>query len=79
MAAAYYHLTRFQLMTMRAADLTTFIRVGIILVVACLILVGFNPFISIALFALALILDGVDGYLALFESSGGRDRPPGLR
>lgn len=60
---------------MRAADLTTFIRVGIILLVAYLIVVGFNPFVSIALFAIALILDGVDGYLALFESSGGKISP----
>jgi len=59
------------MINMRAADLTTFIRVGIVLLVAYLILTHFNPFAAIALFAIALILDGVDGYLAIFESSKG--------
>jgi phosphatidylglycerophosphate synthase len=60
---------------MRAADLTTFTRVGIILIVAYLILVGFNPFVSIILFAVALLLDAVDGYLAILESSEGKITP----
>ena len=60
---------------MRAADFATFARIGIVLAVAYLILMGFNPFISIILFAIALILDAVDGYLALLESSGGRIGP----
>jgi phosphatidylglycerophosphate synthase len=57
---------------MRGADLATFIRVAIILVVAYLILVGFNPIFSIALFAIALVLDGADGYLAVLEASKGK-------
>ncbi len=60
---------------MRSADLATFIRVGIILAVAYLVLTGFNPFVSIALFAIALALDAADGYLAIFESSGGKIGP----
>ncbi|MDE1865954.1 MAG: hypothetical protein KGH94_04940 [Candidatus Micrarchaeota archaeon] len=57
---------------MRSADLATFIRVGIIIVVAYLVLTRFNPIVSLALFALALILDGADGYLAVLEASGGK-------
>lgn len=57
---------------MRGADLATFIRVGIILLVAYLVLVGFNPAVSILLFAVALVLDGADGYLAVLEASGGK-------
>jgi phosphatidylglycerophosphate synthase len=56
---------------MRAADITTFIRVALVLIVAYLVVAHFNPFVLIALFAIALILDAVDGYLALFESSKG--------
>lgn len=63
------------MITMRAADLTTFIRVGIVLLIAYLVIAKFNPFILIVLFAIALILDGVDGYLAIFESSGGAITP----
>lgn len=76
MAAAYYHLKMFQLLTklvaMRSADLATFVRVGIIFAVVYLILVGFNPFVSIILFAIALVLDGADGYMAVLEASGGK-------
>ncbi len=75
MTAAYYHLTNFRMINMRAADLTTFIRIALVIVVAYLVLIHFNPFVSIALFALALILDAVDGYFALFESSNGRITP----
>jgi phosphatidylglycerophosphate synthase len=60
------------MMSMRSADLTTFLRVGIILVVVYLILAGFNPLISILLFAIALVLDGADGYLAVLEASKGK-------
>jgi phosphatidylglycerophosphate synthase len=60
---------------MRSADLTTFIRVAIVLAIAYLVLTHYNPFVSIALFAIALILDGVDGYLATFESSKGKITP----
>jgi len=60
---------------MRAADTATMIRVGIILLVAYLVLTHFNPFILIALFAIALVLDAVDGYLALLESSKGAITP----
>ncbi len=57
---------------MRGADLATFIRVGIILLVAYLVLVGFNPLVSVLLFAVALVLDGADGYMAVLEASGGK-------
>jgi phosphatidylglycerophosphate synthase len=57
---------------MRSADLATIIRIALILFVAYLILVQFNVIITIALLALAFILDGVDGYLALREASKGK-------
>jgi phosphatidylglycerophosphate synthase len=60
------------MITMRSADLATFIRVGIILLVAYLVLIGFNPFVSVGLFAIALILDGADGYMAVLEASNGK-------
>jgi phosphatidylglycerophosphate synthase len=63
------------MITMRSADLATFIRVGLVLIIVYLVLTGFNPLVSILLFAVALILDGVDGYLALLESSKGRITP----
>jgi phosphatidylglycerophosphate synthase len=56
---------------MRSADAATFIRVLLVLIVAYLILAHFNPFILIVLFAAALILDAVDGFLALSEASKG--------
>ena len=37
-----------------------------------LVVIKADPFISIALFALALVLDAVDGYLAINEASTGR-------
>lgn len=60
---------------MRSADLATFVRVGIILVIAYLVITGFNPIVSILLFVIALVLDGVDGFLAISESSNGSIGP----
>lgn len=73
MIVAYYRLKILSSIgnSMRSADLTTFIRVALILVISYLVLTGFNPFVSIALFAIALILDGVDGFLAVMEASNG--------
>ena len=60
---------------MRSADASTIFRVGLVLLVIFLAAIGFNPLVSIALLALAFVLDGVDGYLALREASGGRLGP----
>src|SRR5271157_839519 len=54
---------------MRSADLATIIRIALILFVVYLILVKVNAIIPILLLALAFVLDGVDGYLALREAS----------
>jgi len=52
--------------------LATFARTAIVLFVLFLVVIKADPFISIALFALALVLDAVDGYLAINEASTGR-------
>jgi phosphatidylglycerophosphate synthase len=57
---------------MRSADATTLIRVALIVLVAYLILAKFNPIGIILLLAVALILDGVDGYLAVRDQSRGK-------
>ncbi len=57
---------------MRSADASTVFRIGLVLFVIFLVAIRFNPLVSIALLALAFVLDGVDGYLALREASGGK-------
>jgi phosphatidylglycerophosphate synthase len=57
---------------MRSADESTIIRIGIVLFVLYLIIIKVNPIISIALLAIAFIMDGVDGFLALREISKGK-------
>ncbi len=57
---------------MRSADLATIIRIALIVFVAYLILAKVNAIIPILLLALAFVLDGVDGYLALREASKGK-------
>ncbi|MGI0100626.1 MAG: hypothetical protein ACREBH_02825 [Candidatus Micrarchaeaceae archaeon] len=57
---------------MRSADVSTILRIGIVLFVLFLVIIKVNPAISIALLALAFILDGTDGYLALREASNGK-------
>jgi len=57
---------------MRSADQTTILRILLVLLVLYLAIIRFNPFVSIILLALAFLLDGVDGYLALREVSKGK-------
>ena len=57
---------------MRSADQTTVLRIILVLFVIYLVLIRFNPLVSIVLFAIAFILDGVDGFLALRETSKGK-------
>ncbi|MFI5412503.1 MAG: CDP-alcohol phosphatidyltransferase family protein [Candidatus Micrarchaeales archaeon] len=57
---------------MRSADESTIIRIGLVLFVILLIIIKANPAISIIILALAFIMDGVDGYLALREASRGQ-------
>jgi phosphatidylglycerophosphate synthase len=57
---------------MRNADLATLLRIALIVVVAYLVIIKFNPIFSIALFAIALILDAVDGFFAVSEASSGK-------
>ena len=57
---------------MRSADESTIIRILLVLLVIFLVVIKVNPIISIAILALAFIMDGVDGYLALREQSKGK-------
>lgn len=57
---------------MRNADLATLVRVGIVFVILYLVLIKSNPFVSIILFAFAFVLDAIDGYFAVNESSAGK-------
>ena len=57
---------------MRSADASTIFRIGVLLLAIYLVLIKVNPIIPIALLALAFILDGVDGFLALSEASKGK-------
>ena len=56
---------------MRSADKATVIRLLILFVALYLVILKVNPAIPIALFAISLALDGVDGYLALRQQSKG--------
>jgi phosphatidylglycerophosphate synthase len=57
---------------MRSADRATIMRTALIVIVLFLVIAKVNPAIDVFIFAAALVMDGVDGYLALRESSGGR-------
>ncbi len=56
---------------MRSADLATIFRIALIVFIAWLIVIKFNAIVTIILLALAFLMDGVDGYLALHEASKG--------
>lgn len=56
---------------MRSSDQATLARVLLSLVIVYLVIVRANPYITIALIAIAFITDGIDGYLAVREASHG--------
>ncbi|MGC8669612.1 MAG: CDP-alcohol phosphatidyltransferase family protein [Candidatus Micrarchaeia archaeon] len=56
---------------MRSADLLTVLRVMLVIAVAYLVIMKVYPLISIVIFAIALAMDGLDGYAALHEISNG--------
>ncbi|MGD0729449.1 MAG: CDP-alcohol phosphatidyltransferase family protein [Candidatus Micrarchaeaceae archaeon] len=57
---------------MRSADQSTILRILLVLFVIYLIIIKYPATISIILLAVAFLLDGVDGYLALRETSKGK-------
>ncbi len=57
---------------MRSADLLTIARVLLAILVAYLVIIKFDPIVSILLFAIALAMDGLDGFAALHQISNGR-------
>ncbi|MEM0149695.1 MAG: CDP-alcohol phosphatidyltransferase family protein [Candidatus Micrarchaeaceae archaeon] len=56
---------------MRSADMLTVLRVMLVIVVIYLVVIKFDPLVSIIIFAIALAMDGFDGYAALHEASKG--------
>ena len=59
-------------MQMRAADATTLFRTLLIAVVVYLILIKFDPILTVLIFVIATLLDGIDGYLAVWQESKGK-------
>ena len=57
---------------MRSADAATIIRVAMVLVAAYMIILKFQVILAILLIAVALVLDGLDGFLAVREQSKGK-------
>ncbi|HUY70293.1 MAG TPA: hypothetical protein VMV00_01855 [Candidatus Baltobacteraceae bacterium] len=57
---------------MRDADKATVIRLLILFVALYLVILKVNPIIPILMFAISFALDGVDGYIALRQQSGGK-------
>ncbi len=50
---------------MRSADEATLLRSLLIILVAYLVIINFNVFVNIILLIIAIVLDGIDGYLAM--------------
>lgn len=61
-----------KLILMRSADLITYLRVALVILVIYFITLKINPAILIVLFAIALIMDGLDGYFAVLDVSNGK-------
>ncbi len=57
---------------MRSADIITLFRTFLVVVVLYLVLIKYDPVISILIFFIATALDGIDGYFAIREYSSGR-------
>ena len=57
---------------MRAADGATYFRVALGIFAAYLIIIKSNPILIALLIAVTMILDAVDGYLAVWQASKGR-------
>ncbi len=54
---------------MRAADITTIFRTFLVILVLYLVIIKYDPVISVLLFLIATALDGIDGYLAIWQES----------
>jgi phosphatidylglycerophosphate synthase len=57
---------------LRSADATTLFRVFLAILAIYLVIIKFNPFVIIILLAVAIILDAIDGFFALYEVSKGK-------
>ncbi|MEM0202314.1 MAG: CDP-alcohol phosphatidyltransferase family protein, partial [Candidatus Micrarchaeaceae archaeon] len=56
----------------RSADLVTYIRTALVIIVAYLVIAKFNAFAIIILLAIAMLSDAIDGYFAVREESKGK-------
>ncbi len=59
-------------MKIRSADMVTYLRTALIILVAYLVIVRFNDVVIIVLFAIAILSDAIDGYFAVREASNGK-------
>lgn len=57
---------------MRSADFATIFRVGLIVVSAYMIITKFMVWLAVVIMAIAFLLDGFDGFLAVREQSRGQ-------
>ena len=57
---------------MRLADATTLFRTALIFLVAYLVIIKFPALVTVLLIAIAMLLDAVDGYFAVWEASKGK-------
>jgi phosphatidylglycerophosphate synthase len=54
---------------MRKADIATVVRIALVPLIVYAVTLKLNPIIPVTVFIVALVLDGVDGFLALNETS----------
>lgn len=57
---------------MRFADAATIFRTALILLVVYLVIIRYDPAVTIAVFVIATLLDAFDGYLAVMQTSRGK-------
>ncbi len=58
-------------MGLRSADATTIVRTLLVVLLAYMVIVKFNVIVDIALFALIIVMDALDGFFAVREESRG--------
>ncbi|ASI14231.1 multipass membrane protein [Candidatus Mancarchaeum acidiphilum] len=60
------------MINLRKADLTTYIRTAVMILIVYLVVIKFNAWVIIVLFALDLASDALDGFFAVSEASKGK-------
>lgn len=57
---------------MRSADVVTLSRIPLLALVLYLVIIQFNAWVSVILFAIIIAMDGLDGYAAIHQESNGK-------